>query len=151
MYASNPNDISGDNVPWTEGAHQGTPADNLADIGGAYGNFTQSDSEQDPRGLAQADAADNSWESIASGGLQQYGGSGGDGAISDFVTNTLSFDEINQTASGSAPSTDLGFFSLDSAGDLSFTTAAVPEPSTYAAIGAGAVILAALRRRRRSI
>ena len=47
---------------------------------------------------------------------------------------------------------DLGSFSLTSAGDLDFTSAAaVPEPSTYAAIGIGAAFLVLFRRNRKRI
>ncbi len=46
----------------------------------------------------------------------------------------------------------LGSFTLDSSGDLDFTSAAaVPEPSTYAAIGLGAVFLLMFRRPRKNL
>jgi hypothetical protein len=42
----------------------------------------------------------------------------------------------------------LGDFTLNSSGDLSFTSAAVPEPSTYASAGLGAALLLFFRRNR---
>jgi len=45
----------------------------------------------------------------------------------------------------------LGSFTLDSSGNLDFTSAAVPEPSTYAAIGLGAAFLLLFRRTRKSL
>jgi hypothetical protein len=42
---------------------------------------------------------------------------------------------------------DFGTFALSSNGAISYTTA-VPEPSTFAALGLGAAVLAFARRRR---
>jgi len=142
------------NDPWTREAVQSQPEGAVFNMGNQGYSLATQTIEQDPRGLEQADSATDSWDDLAgtfngTGGLNGfYNGANGDQYISDVVTNDLPFDQINQ---GSGPSTDLGFFSLDSAGDLSFTSAAVPEPSTYAAIGVGAVILLTFRRRRRRI
>jgi len=48
---------------------------------------------------------------------------------------------------GSGAATDLGTFALGSNGTFTYTAAAVPEPSTFAAIGLGAGILLLARRR----
>jgi hypothetical protein len=50
---------------------------------------------------------------------------------------------------GTGHATDLGSLTLDSSGNLDFNSAAVPEPSTYAAIGIGAVFLLLFRRTRK--
>lgn len=42
---------------------------------------------------------------------------------------------------GAGTAVDLGSLTLDSSGDLLFTSAAVPEPSTYASLGLGAALL----------
>jgi hypothetical protein len=76
----------------------------------------------------------------------------GDGGVSDVVQNGLEFDFIQDVNSQPAQ-VALGTFSLDSAGDLTYTAAPVtstPEPSAIAAIGMGAVMLTLLRRRPRA-
>ena len=145
VFASNPNA----GTPWTEAPAQGTPASQVADIGNAYSLSTQANGETYSAGLQQADSSNNSWQSVASNGLQNFYGGLGDGAISDVVTNSLEFDQVNVGSNGT-PGTDLGSFSVSSAGNVSFTTAAVPEPSTFAAVGLGIAVLAVARRRRRS-
>ena len=45
---------------------------------------------------------------------------------------------------------ELGDFTLTSTGQLEFTSAAVPEPSTYAMVGLGAILLVFFRRNRKS-
>jgi hypothetical protein len=77
------------------------------------------------------------------------GGNGdfGDGAVSDLTSNSLEFDQIYN--SNTATSAVIGSFSIDSSGDVTFSsTGAVPEPSTYAAVALGAAVLAFARRRR---
>ena len=62
------------------------------------------------------------------------------------LSNVLFLDEI---IPGTGASTELGYFALDSLGDLTFNTpAAVPEPSTYAAgaLGLIALMVTAYRR-----
>jgi hypothetical protein len=68
------------------------------------------------------------------------------------TNSQLDLYELLPTSEGGTGSgTELGSFTLDSSGDLEFTSAAaVPEPSTYAAIGLGAAILLMLRRNRRT-
>jgi hypothetical protein len=64
------------------------------------------------------------------------------------VGSTLSLYELVPTGSGNA--SVLGSFSLNGAGDLTFTPAAVPEPSTWASVLAGALFLGFFRLRRGS-
>jgi len=75
------------------------------------------------------------------------------GANTGATDSTLDFYEVvpNTTKnSHNGSTTDLGTFTLDSSGDLIFTSAAaVPEPSTYAMVGLGAMSLLGFRRFRR--
>ena len=141
IYASNPN-----TTPWTESANQGDYVTAIANTGAAYGLQTQANGETYAAGLEQSASGSTSWASESSQGFGNYFGGAGDGAISDITSNSIAFDKVVAGAEG-APSSDLGSFSLSSAGDVSFTTAAVPEPSTFAAIGLGAAVLAFARRR----
>jgi hypothetical protein len=52
---------------------------------------------------------------------------------------------------GTGTAKDLGNLTLDSSGDLEFTSAAVPEPSTYATIGVGAILLLLFGRNRKAL
>ena len=74
------------------------------------------------------------------------------GAFIGATNSQLDLYELLPTNSGgSGQGTELGSFTLDSSGDLSFTSAAVPEPSTYAAIGLGAAFLLFFRRSRKTL
>ena len=146
VYVSNPND----GTPWTESPAQGTPAASIGGAGNAYSLSTQGSTILDPRGLEQADSSNNSWYSDASTGFGNFNGAGGDNTISDVITNSIEFDRVNVGPDGT-PGTDLGSFSIDSSGDLSFIPfVSIPEPSTFAILGIGALTLAAAKRRRRS-
>jgi hypothetical protein len=68
----------------------------------------------------------------------------GDGPLS-----TLNLYEETSSANGGGKAEDVGSFSLASDGDLTFTPAAVPEPSTWASIISGAFLLGYFQRRRR--
>jgi len=61
-------------------------------------------------------------------------------------SSSLDLFQLSHTGPGT-PGTDLGTFTLDSAGDLTFSTP-VPEPSTYAAVALGGAMLFFARRRR---
>jgi hypothetical protein len=67
----------------------------------------------------------------------------GDGPLS-----TLNLYEEKPSANGGGSATDIGSFSLASDGDLTFTPAAVPEPSTWASIISGVFLLGYFQRRR---
>lgn len=63
------------------------------------------------------------------------------------TNSVLDLYELVPTDEGGAThATDLGSLSLNSAGTLDFTSAAVPEPSTYTAIGLGAIFLLLFRK-----
>jgi hypothetical protein len=68
----------------------------------------------------------------------------GDGPLS-----TLNLYEETSSAGGGGNAKDVGSFSLASDGDLTFTPASVPEPSTWASIITGGFLLGYFERRRR--
>ena len=153
VFVTDPNFGNAD--AFREAANQSGPAQAVANIGGAYSGSGQSNSETDPRGLQQSDGSTNSWASVAGmgNGLGSYFGSNGDNNISDVASTSgaatnLEFMQLDQTSPSGHAGTALGYFTLDSAGDLSFTTASIPEPSTYAAVAMGAGVLLFGRRRR---
>jgi len=79
-----------------------------------------------------------------------YGYTSFSGGIEAGVTNSgATSADLYYLAPGSGAGTDRGTFSLDSSGVLTFGT--VPEPSTYALAAIGAVGLALIARRRRSL
>lgn len=68
------------------------------------------------------------------------------------TNSQLDLYELEPTdAGGSANGTELGDFTLSNSGQLEFTSAAVPEPSTYATVGLGAALLLLFRRRTRKV
>lgn len=65
------------------------------------------------------------------------------------IGSTLNLFEATPNSSGSGPATDIGSFALNSAGDLTFTPASVPEASTWAyVLGGGTFLMGVLRFRR---
>jgi hypothetical protein len=64
------------------------------------------------------------------------------------VGTSQSFYSISNTASGGTNSAYAGLWSLNSAGVLTYEVAAVPEPSTWAMLGAGLLVVGAIARRR---
>jgi hypothetical protein len=60
------------------------------------------------------------------------------------------YELLPTSEGGTGAGTELGSFTLSSTGDLDFTAAAVPEPSTYATVALGALLLLFYRRPRRS-
>ena len=144
VYTSNPNA-----TPFRDKVDEGTAESTSVNVGNNYSNQTQTHSEQDPNGYVQATSANSSYKSAAPtfGG---WSGTAGDNGIDGLTNTSLQFDYL--PAGDTALGTNEGTFSLDSAGDLKFAPpAAIPEPSTFAAIGMGAVILLAARRRRSSV
>jgi hypothetical protein len=97
-------------------------------------------------------SAANSWTSFSPGsnafgsGLDTEQIAGSDGP----TDSTLTLLELvnNGTRGGDGqPATDIGSFTLNGAGDLTFTPAAVPEPSTWVSIIVGVLSLGFFRRR----
>ena len=71
-----------------------------------------------------------------------------DGSTSAPTSAVLDLYEVAQTSSGTAPGTLLGTFSLAGNGNLTYSPEAVPEPSSYALVGFGALVLVWNLRRR---
>jgi len=152
LFVTNPN---GAGSPWPTQTNLGIPESDINNIGNTISSQPQA-SGQNSVGLIYNASTSLGWAYYANpnnskAGLSGYfsGGNDGDSDFSDVVTNSLDIEKLPAGASTAA--TDIGSFSLDSAGDLTFTTAAVPEPSTYAAIIGGAALLLLVGRRRRAL
>jgi len=110
------------------------------------------------KGFTVGESKSGSWTS-EQGGAVPFSLSGGATAsqlLTQAVTATGSGTDIyleQLTNNSTNPSVDLGYFNLASDGTLTFTTlAAIPEPSTYAAIlGAVTIAFVAIRRRKQSV
>jgi len=153
VFVTNPN---GPDDPWETETNEGTPEQAVNNIGGTINSQVQA-TGQSSVGLIYNANTSLGWAYYANpnnskAGLSGYytGQPGGDGDFSDVVTNSLDFEELPAGASTQAE--DIGSFSLDSAGDLTYTTdAAVPEPATYATVLLGATLLLLAGPRRRAL
>jgi hypothetical protein len=143
--------------PWGSQSGQGPVSNDVIDVGQAASSQTQA-TGQTSVGLWQARSASESWyDQVAPtssgatlGNTYTNQDSVGDGSISGLVNTSLELDFLQNSETQPAQPI-LGTFSIDSAGDVTYTAlAVVPEPSALAAIGAGAVFLALQRRRRRA-
>jgi len=83
----------------------------------------------------------NSWTSQGFSFVEQQDGD-------PAVGSTLNLFELIPGNPASGNATDVGSFTLDSSGDVTFTPAAVPEPSTWASILGGGLFLGFFRLRR---
>ena len=129
---------------------QSAPSNNINAVGGTgySGNTSTANSDL---GLQQ-----NSTDTGAYATYQPGGSNAANKSFAYFspsnegqTTDSLYFDRLTPTASGTAPGTTLpGTFSVDSSGDLSYTVAAVPEPLTWASLFAAVCALAFVARRR---
>ncbi len=132
---------------------QATGAGNIATVGTGYNGTTTANSNE---GVVENASSTNSYA------YYQPPGTGASGASFNYFnpsnqadpTTALDFERIATATKNSgfqgSPGTDLGTFSLDSAGDLTFTSInAVPEPSTYASLflAAGSIFLISRRNR----
>jgi hypothetical protein len=146
---SNPDPAQG---AWPSQVGEGTISNDIIDVGQAASQQSETHGEQSGiiQAVTGANTVSDNWESMVDNGFGVYGNadSTGDGYISDVTSNPLEFDYMRNT-SGQPQFPILGTFSLDSAGDISFaSTGEVPEPSTFAALGLGAAVLAFAGRRR---
>ena len=102
-------------------------------------------------GLSYPNSPGNTY-SVEAPNIGSYFTSGFESALPT-GSSPVTMELYDNTQTGSSPSTptefDLGTFSLSSAGVLTFT--AVPEPSTYALLGFGAVVLLFTLRRHRTV
>jgi PEP-CTERM motif len=134
--------------PWNSSFDQSQASNDINSVGSQYANASNSIASGTTSAVKESSSGANTWTSYQPGG--------GHGSISfnyfnptnEGNTNTvLAFDFVPQGSTN--PGTALGTFSWAADGTLAFTV--VPEPSTYAMIGSGGVLLGALtflRRRR---
>jgi hypothetical protein len=93
-------------------------------------------------------SAANSWTDYADYGTSGFGtGKIVEQANGDSAIGSLNLYEVAPNGSTSTPATDVGSFTLNSSGGLTFTPAAVPEPSTWVSLIGGTLFLAFFRRR----
>jgi hypothetical protein len=110
---------------------------------GAYANDGYS-----TEAAAISTGAANSWTSFASFGTGSFAtGHQVEQVDGDSALGSLNLYEVQDNGATSTPATDVGSFTLNSSGQLTFTPASVPEPSTWASIISGALFLAFFRRR----
>jgi hypothetical protein len=135
-------------APWQRAANQNTGRSAVAGMGENSYDLSTSTGNSNFN-VVQAGSQNGSWIFYAPGGPGATGGAQF-GYFSPTVEATgIGLLPLYRIQPGTGASVLLGNFSLDSAGDLTFT--AIPEPSTYAMLGLGTVGLAGvmiLRRRR---
>jgi len=107
--------------------------------GGQIGNATN------PAGLIQSATALNSWTTDMANGFTS--GHTITGNFANGAAGTvLDVDQMSTSTNGTG--TDLGTLTIDSSGNLTFTSAnAAPEPSTYALLGLSGLLVLAFRSR----
>ena len=101
-------------------------------------------SQTTDNGVYVSSANAQSWYALSSAGFgaSQFG----NGALEVAAGSTAYFSSTLATVNGSGSGSVKGTFNLDSSGNLSYT--AVPEPSTYALMGLGALLLIIAYRRK---
>jgi hypothetical protein len=109
-------------------------------------NGTSSTSGETSHGVFIPAGDANSWTSLAGLNGNNVGGVFGDGSIDPIEAPIGSALDIYLTPLGNGAGTYDTTLTLDGTGQIS----AVPEPSTYALFGLGALLLAIIRRRRRA-
>jgi len=136
--------------------NQGGTGTNIVTMAGAFG-INGANGATAPKGAIQSISASNSWESFSPIGSNNTGSSFGQftstdttGAGSAYLTQVVATDASSNNvlsllgADGSSKVE--GQFTVASNGSISY--AAVPEPSTWAMAGLGAVVLAMATRRK---
>lgn len=147
VLLSNPNA-----TPWSNTTNVAQAETGIQGIGSNVGGQFQTSGEASTGLISAIPTGNSDWSYYANpsgGGSPGFGlftNTGGDTVFSALTNSSIGYDQIINSPTGK--STQVGTFSLDSAGDVTYTAAAVPEPSTFAAIGMGAAVLAFARRRR---
>jgi hypothetical protein len=150
---------SSTSTPWHDSFDQSTPVSALDTIGtNSYAGSTST--ANSPKGLIETTSNDSSWasfESVANGGTGNSANSAGSGSLSgyflpgimDATSSKLYLSEMTEGSTSSG--TELGYFQVNSAGTLTYTgVSAVPEPSTYALMILGGVLMLGWKFGRRS-
>jgi hypothetical protein len=134
------------------GASFGNSAANgqLSAVAFGFNNAIQNSSVHSSKAVIQSIAGSNSWYTRLGNGSDFTGGYNILQTGTDGPTNSVQdLYRLSPDSGNNNVSTLLGSFSLDSSGVLSYY-AAVPEPSTFAAIATGAAFLLMFRPRRQA-
>jgi hypothetical protein len=116
----------------------------VVSIEGSYANNPTNSTSGNSQVWIEGNTDNNSYVSYANAGFGYFAS-----PVEGAITSSLNFDYL--PAGSTHAGTVEGSFALDGANNsLDFTSAAVPEPSTYAAVIMGAAALVAARFRRRA-
>jgi hypothetical protein len=123
----------------------------ISSLGGGLGTSPSTVNSTEVASITVGSSNPNSWSEFTPGsnftgsGLPVEQSFGADTA----TTSTLNlFENVpNGRNGGGGSATDVGAFTLNSSGDLTFTPASVPEPSTWFSMVLGALSLVFVRRR----
>lgn len=144
IYTTNPNATS-----FSPQYHQAVVSGYISNVGGLYDG--QNSTTNNPAGIVQTTGGTTAvYANYQPGGSLASGKSFATWTSNEAAVNSsLHFDILSEGDSGSMTGeAQPGTFSLDSAGDLNYTVQAVPEPSTYAMVGIGALGMLGMLRRR---
>lgn len=124
---------------------QGTTFSSIQAFGLAYENSTESTNLSGA--TIQLAASTNSYASYYTSG-NDFGWTNLEGSFANGTAGSV-LDLYNLLPAAGGNGTYVGSFTLNNSGALTFSVAAIPEPSTYALLGLGLGALAVLRLRAR--
>jgi hypothetical protein len=121
------------------------------DYNGAAGNASAANGLKESTTISLSNP--NPFASYMAGGANTHAPNAWDATLATGVQSAInanSYLNIYTVAnSGSAPTaTETGYFAVASNGDISYNVASVPEPSTYAMLGIGALFMGVVIRRK---
>jgi hypothetical protein len=120
----------------------------LTGLAGAFVNY--SSTANSTRAAQQGTGDANSWYSYVSQSTS-FGGSYNSALEGSSLTglgnSALDLFRMQSSSTANLPGTYLGKFTTDSSGNITFNTAAVPEPSALTALAGGVALLGLMRRR----